>query len=218
MEGLLGLDFLIAVAAKIDLGNMTLSIGRKKVPGTVYHESGNTIYAVMLEETLVSKSYSVRVACCSVSQGESLGDEPLMFESMLSDDFSTRSGGESIQVGIQVHNRHPKVITLIAGNVLGYVTHVARKPVRTVHSVNPIGGDPLDRPWKPIKEAPLLPVGQIWCVARGRGRVFASSEFGKCEKDEEERSFLIKEYLPTSRCICSGWGWDPPLPPPTHHQ
>ena len=63
VSGILGLDFLIAVAAKIDLGNMTLTIGKRPVPGLVGKQS--TVYAVMLEGNLVCEGYTANLAKCT---------------------------------------------------------------------------------------------------------------------------------------------------------
>ena len=197
LDGLLGLDFLIDVAAKLDLGNMTLTVGKKQTPDRVGENS--TVYAVMLKGDLVCDGYTATIAQCYVSRGESLGDDPLVFESIVDDDSEvslpelvvTQTDGI---INIRVDNRHPNKVTLTSGSVLGYVMPVAKEPDRTSLVMNTAGHSRKGQR-KHAVQAPSLPDNQIWCIADW-GKVQRRSDSGECDMEQGLEPYLYKEGSP----------------------
>ena len=144
LDGPLGLDFLVAVPAKIDLGSMTLAICRKQsLRGRDPHEM---IYAVILQNDLEFPGYTTVPANCCVCQGETLGDEALVFESLLTEDSGVSlpevvlNQSEGL-VGIRIDNRQADDVTLTAESMLGYVTPVTRQPARNQKDYEVLTGE-----------------------------------------------------------------------------
>ena len=70
MDGLLGLDFLVAVAAKIDLGSMTLTMCRKQAPGK--NAGNSTVYPVILMQDQECPGYTRVPAAATYAKGRLL--------------------------------------------------------------------------------------------------------------------------------------------------
>ena len=200
LDGLLGLDFLVAVAAKIDLGNMTLAIGKKQIREASC--APETVYAVILREDLECPGYMTVPANCYVCQGETLGDDALVFESLLTDDSDVSlpevvlNQSEGI-ISIRVDNRHPEEKKLFAGSVLGYVTPVASSPALERSSTKPWTGDLSRRQRKQPLQTFSFSESQIWNIAElDRTEIVPDSE--ECDMGYDICTCLLRETGQTS--------------------
>ena len=169
IDCLLGLDFLMAVGARIDLGDMTISISR--TIARLRDHPGPEIYPVYAEKTTTCDGYAVTALECLIGATTSLSGEPLLFESMLEEDTAvtlpdvlvTPSHGA---VGLRVDNTHPGATTIPRGTPIGFVSKVA--PViqsgdRLLYASDHVSGMPVDLS-KKHADLPSEPDRQIWKV------------------------------------------------------
>ena len=167
VDCLLGLDFLIAVGAKIDLGDMTISISR--TIARLRDHVGPEIYPVHVERDTNCKGYTATPVKCIVASDTSLSGEPLIFESMLEEDDAVRLPDVLVTpshgtVGLRVDNTHPGDTILPRGTIIGFVQKVA--PVvhsgdRLLYAADHVSGEPVDL-GKTSADAPSEPDRQIW--------------------------------------------------------